>query len=124
MSQSFGAGYYPPPQPPRVAENHPKAVPALVLGILSLVCCGLFTGIPAIVMGRRAAADIRYHPQSYSGLGLARAGFWTGLIGTAWSVVSTVIVIGVFVSGGFVQGSSHSTCHTTSPQHPHRQHAC
>lgn len=124
MSQSFGAGYYPQQQPPRVPENHPRAVPALVLGILSLVCCGLFTGIPAIFMGRHAARDIRFHPQSYSGLGLARAGFWTGLVGTAWSVMSIALVIGVFVSGGLVQSSSHTTCHTTSQHHPHRSHAC
>jgi hypothetical protein len=124
MSQSFGAGYYAPQQPPRALGNHPKAVPALVLGILSLVCCGLFTGIPAIFMGRRAAREIRFHPQSYSGLGLARAGFWTGLVGTAWSVLSVALVIGLVVSGGVVRSETPTTCHTVSPRHPHRQHAC
>ncbi len=99
-------------------------MPALVLGVLSLLCCGLFTGIPAIFMGRRAAREIRFYPQSYTGLGLARAGFWTGLVGTAWSVLSVALVIGVFVTGGHIQGVSHTTCHTVSQRHPHRQHAC
>ena len=124
MTQSFGAGYYPQSPPPRVAVTHPRAVPALVLGILSLVCCGLFTGIPAIFMGRRAANDIRFHPQSYTGLGLARAGFWTGLVGTAWGVLSIIAVIALYVTGGITTNVSHTTCHTVSRHHVHRQHAC
>jgi len=110
MTQSFGAGYYPPQQPPRPLEQHPRAVPSLVLGILSLVLCGLFTGIPAIIMGRRAAADIRYAPGRFTGLGLARAGFWTGLVGTIWSIVSTVLVIAVFVVGGITSSSFEGSC--------------
>jgi hypothetical protein len=44
---------YGAPQPPyggMPPANHPRAVLTLVLGILSIPCCGLFTGIPAIIL--------------------------------------------------------------------------
>jgi uncharacterized membrane protein len=124
MSQTFGAGYYPPPRPSPQPVNHPKAVPALVLGILSLVLCGLFTGIPAIVMGRRAANDIRYYPSRYTGLGIASGGFWTGLIGTILSCISIVAFVALIVIGVSTGTDSQTTCRTVSPHHPHRSHAC
>src|SRR5262249_20599399 len=94
MSQSFGAGYYPPERAPARPETHPSAVPALVPGILSLALCGLFAGIPAIFRGRRAANDIRYYPSRYTGLAVASGGFWTGLVGT----ILSAIFIGLFVT--------------------------
>jgi hypothetical protein len=106
---------YPPQQPyggyaaPR--PHHPSAVPALVLGILSLVLCGFFTGIPAMVMGRRAVREIRGGAQ-YGGEGMAQAGFWTGLIGTALTALAALLVLGVFAFGGVVSGSFQQTCST------------
>jgi hypothetical protein len=99
--QPYGA-YPPPPQ------NHPKAVPALVLGILSIVLCGLLTGIPAMIMGRGATREIRAQRGRFGGEGMAQAGFWTGLIGT---VLSGFVIV-VFVFGAVVAGAFDSTCTT------------
>ncbi len=106
--------YQPPYQPPNQPQyygpppSHPRSVPALVLGILSIVLCGLFTGIPAMVMGRGAIRDIRSQPGRYGGEGLAQGGFWTGLVGTALSG----FVILVFIFGGLVASSFDTTCTT------------
>ncbi len=56
----------PPPPPPQYGApmpgapgaNHPRATLILVLGILSIPCCGLFTGIPAIILGNTAKKEI------------------------------------------------------------------
>src|SRR5437868_900949 len=55
-------GSYGPPlslaPPPRPAAMESKAVASLVLGILSLACVGIFTGLPAIILGAIARRDI------------------------------------------------------------------
>lgn len=66
--------------------QHPKATPALIWGIVSLVfglACGLggLAGIAAIVMGGRARREIDADPQRYSGRGMASAGFGLGIAG-------------------------------------------
>ena len=100
----------PPPyqQPYGPRPNHPRAVPALVCGILSIVFCGLFTGIPAMVMGRTAIREIRSQPGRYGGDGLAQGGFWTGLVGTAISG----LVIFVFILGGVLASAFDDSCTT------------
>jgi uncharacterized membrane protein YjgN (DUF898 family) len=107
----------PPPPPPYAqpvyaapAPNHPAAVPALVLGILSVLACGLFTGIPAIVMGRRATREIRADRARFSGEGMAQAGFWTGIAGTVLSVLAVLLIVGLFAVGGAVHGEFQQTC--------------
>jgi hypothetical protein len=92
------------------ARQHPSAVPALVLGILSLVLCGLVTGIPAMIMGRRAIREIRASHGAVGGEGVAQGGFWTGLIGTVWTGAVTLFVILVFALGGVVQNAFEQTC--------------
>jgi Domain of unknown function (DUF4190) len=95
----YGPGGYGHPLPP---ANHPSAVPSLVCGIVSLVCCGIFTGIPAIVMGSRALREIRADRSRYAGEGLAQAGLWTGVAGTALSVLGVLLFVGVLAGGGAV----------------------
>ena len=122
----------PPPLDPRYPyaygaappQNHPQAVPSLILGILSIVLCGIFTGIPAMVIGRRALRDIRASHGAIGGEGLAQGGFWTGLIGTVWTALVAVFVLAVFAFGGVVSSSFDQTCHTVSSQHPHRDRPC
>lgn len=82
-------GYGPPP------GNNPKAVWALVLGILSITCCGFFTGIAAIVLGSSAKKEIAASGGRQSGEGMATAGFVTGIIGS----VLGVLMIALFVLG-------------------------
>ncbi len=94
--------------------NHGSATTSLVLGILSLVLCGFFTGIPAMVMGRRAGREIDASGGRLGGRGTATAGFVTGLIGTLWSALSFVIVVGVFAFGGAMSGSFQDSCGTVT----------
>jgi hypothetical protein len=102
--------------------NHPTAVPSLVLGILSLVFCGLFTGIPAMILGRRAIKEIRASNGTVGGEGTAQGGFWTGLIGTIWTGLATVLVLGVFAVGGVVHQQFKESCdHVVRSGHHHRQ---
>ena len=82
-------------QPGAAPVNTQKATWALVLGILSLVCCGFFTGIPAIIMGRNAKAELEAAGQSGS---TANIGMILGIIGTALSVLGFLFAI---VTGSF-----------------------
>lgn len=104
-----GYGGYPPP-----VQNHPNATQSLVLGIVSLVLCGFFTGIPAMVLGRRAIREIRADRSRYGGEGMAQAGFWTGLIGTAWAGLAALLVVGVFIFGGVLHSAFEQTCSTVN----------
>jgi hypothetical protein len=91
---------YQPGEPFRgVPPNHPSAVPSLVCGILSLVMCGIFTGIPAIVMGNKAIRGIDASNRSLTGRGMAKAGVICGWISVAWTVLAILLVIGL-VAGG------------------------
>jgi Domain of unknown function (DUF4190) len=76
--------------PPR---NHPRAVPALVCGILALVLCGIFTGIPAIIMGNRATREIDASGGQIQGRGMAKAGVILGWIAVAWTALVVLLVI-------------------------------
>ena len=103
----------PPPPPPPYGggpsyggtREHPRGTTILVLGILSIVCCGLFTGIPAIVMGRSASKEIDARPHEYSNAGTVKAGLICGIVGTALSVLGLLLWIGV-VALGLATGSS------------------
>jgi hypothetical protein len=91
-------GYYQPAyQPPPPSSG--KATTSLILGILSLIACGLLLGIPAMVVARQAKREIRESGGRIGGDGLATAGFVTGLIGTIWSVLAGLLVVVVFVFG-------------------------
>lgn len=80
-----GGGQLPPPQ-----SSSAGSVIALILGILSLMCCGLLTGIPAIFVGyseMKAADEGRSNAASRS---LAKVGFILGIIGTALNLLGIV----------------------------------
>ena len=98
-----------PPPPygyPGVGQRSGKAVTSLVLGIASLVLCGLLLGIPAMIVARQAKREIRESGGQLQGEGMATAGFWTGLVATALSL----LVVAVFLFGGVVSGSFQQTC--------------
>ena len=98
--------YSEPPPPPQYgapqygapAPNHPRSTLILVLGILSIPCCGLFTGIPAIILGRNALAEIDAAPGQYGGRGLVNAGYICGIIGSVLSVVGIFVNIALRMS--------------------------
>lgn len=96
----------PEPEPQNLPEISPQPVPlppqaygpfpyeqknslgvwALVLGIVSLLCCGLFTGIPAIFVGRSSE---RAQAEGLANNGnLGRVGWILGIIGSAlWLLI-------------------------------------
>ncbi len=80
----------PQPRP----ETSGAAIVALVLGILSIIACfGPITGIPAMIVGRRATRDVEMAQGRLEGGGLATAGFWTGLVGTVLGVLLAVLLV-------------------------------
>lgn len=69
---------------------------ALVLGILSIVCCGLLAGIPAIILGymsKQAAA----RGEATNG-NLGNIGFILGIIGTVLNTVAQIVLLS---TGGY-----------------------
>ena len=98
-----GGGYEstPPPPPPGYgqgpggygapAANNKKAVWSLVLGILGLICCGIFTGIPAIILGKQAQNEIDASGGAQGGRGMATAGFVLGIIACVWVVLWIIL---------------------------------
>ena len=71
----------------------------MILGIVSLVMCGLLLGIPAMIIARQAKREIRESGGRLGGEGYATAGFVTGLIGTIWSVVVGLLFVAVAIFG-------------------------
>ena len=72
------------------------AITSLVLGILSMICCGIVTGIPAVICGHIAIGRMKKDP-NLQGKGLAMAGLIIGYLGI---VVSVFYLIYVFAFGG------------------------
>ena len=73
-------------------SNAPKsgmAVTSMVLGILSLICFGILTGIPAIILGHIALGRTRKAPAQYAGGGMAIAGFVLGYL----SIFVTLVIL-------------------------------
>lgn len=116
---AYGAPAPPPPPPPAygapgysapaVPAGYGYAAPqngtgttALILGIVGLLCCGLFTGIPAIFLGRKgmALAD----SGQANNRGVAQAGMILGIIATVLSVVGVVFWL-VALATGSANGS-------------------
>ncbi len=80
--------------------RHPRAVLALVLGIISVVfasaCVGGVIGIPAIMISRKTRSEMDATPGRYTGRGMATAGLVMGIFG----VVLSVLFIIAFVTTG------------------------
>lgn len=101
----------PPPAPqygaPQPRPQHPQAVLALVLGIVSLVFCGLI-GPFAWSIGGKAVREIDASGGALDGRSLAQAGKICGIIATALLGVALLVLI-VFVLGAAVSMGSALT---------------
>lgn len=67
-----------------------KAIAALVLGILSLVCCGFFTGIPGIIIGKQELNAIQAGRSNKEGHTITQIGFILAIIGTSLSCLGFI----------------------------------
>jgi hypothetical protein len=113
---------YPPPGygPSPIAVTDGRATASLVLGILSLVCTGFLTGIPAIVLGVMSRRDIERSDGAKAGAGLALAGIITGSIGTLLSLVSAgFMILGMVMGMSATPPPAPTTAPTTTAHAPH-----
>ena len=84
---AWGGGYQ---QPVYVqSQQNGLAIGSLVCGILSFVCCSVFTGIPAIVLGIMAINKEKNDPQLYGGKGMAIGGIVLGSV--------SILLLGLYV---------------------------
>lgn len=70
-----------------------RGVLILILGILSFVFCGVFTAIPAWVMGNTDLKEMDAGAMDPSGRGMTNAGRILGMIQTILFGVGVVVVI-------------------------------
>ncbi len=82
---------------PPPARADVKAVASLILGVMSLACLGVVTGLPAMILGSMARRDIDQSNGRLDGRGIAAGGIVTGLFGTGFGFVLFLwIVTGLF----------------------------
>ena len=100
-------GALPPGSSPK-AETGNKAMFSLILGILSFLCCGPFTGIPGAILGKMEMDAIKQGRSPESNMGMAKAGFWISIVATALWIIGVIlaVVLGLLSSLPFMNFSS------------------
>ena len=97
----------PPPTTHRAApgglEPH-RGTLILVLGILSLVLCSFFTGIPAWIMGKGDLAKIKDGMMDPEGEGSTKAGMICGMICCILTLIS-IVIVGLVIALGVGLGA-------------------
>lgn len=78
--------------------EHPHATTVLVLGVLSMLCCGALGPI-AWVMGKRALDQIELSGGTIGGRSQVLVGYIIGIIGTLMMVVTACIFLLVLIGG-------------------------
>ena len=81
-----------PPQTSHNSLEPHRGTLILVLGILSLVMCGFFTGIPAWIMGRNDLRKIKDGLMDPEGEATTKGGMICGII---CSILSLLSIIGI-----------------------------
>ena len=74
-------------------KNNTLAIVSLVLGILSFVCLGILSAIPAIITGHIAHGRARKAPDRYEGAGMAVAGFVLGYLNLLLTAALVALMI-------------------------------
>lgn len=59
-----------------------RATTAAILAVCGILCCGLFTGIPAALLGWLEVTAIKEGRAPATGMMMAQVGLWGGIIGT------------------------------------------
>jgi putative exporter of polyketide antibiotics len=83
-SGGYGGGYAQP-------RTNQKALWSMILGIVALVCCGVFAGIPALILGNSAKKEITASGGAQTGAGMAQAGVILGIIAIVLSVLGLIL---------------------------------
>src|SRR5215510_12278728 len=60
-----------------------RAIASLILSIVSIFICGFFTSIPGMILGKMEMNAIRQGQAPTAGEGIAKAGFYIGLVVTS-----------------------------------------
>ena len=81
-----------------VLEHH-RGTLILVLGILSLVGCTFFTGIPAWIMGKGDLAKMKGDQMDSDGKVFTKAGMICGMISCILSII-TIVALGLLMALG------------------------
>jgi len=89
MSDQYNA----PPPMTTYPEGNGLAIASMVLGIISFVCGGPFTSLPAVICGHLATGKIRRGEMAPDAKGFATAGLVLGYI----NLVLSVLVIGGYI---------------------------
>ena len=85
----------PPPPPVPQAQTSKLAIWSLVLGILSLACFSIFSGIPGVICGHTALSQINKSGGALSGRALAIAGLTISYISIAVTVVAIITLLNI-----------------------------
>jgi len=85
-----------------------QAVASLVLGILSLLICGILTAIPAVICGHIAKSKIKADPENLQGDGQALAGLIMGYITIGGSILVVALMATAIAIPAFVQARDMS----------------
>ena len=85
-----------------VLEHH-RGTLILVLGILSLVGCTFFTGIPAWIMGKGDLAEMKADQMDSQGEAFTKAGMICGMICCILSIIS-IVGLGLLMALGTAMG--------------------
>jgi hypothetical protein len=88
---------YPPPQYGYANQMYSqqsasgRAITSLVLSVISIFMCALFTSVPGMILGKMEMNAIRQGQAPLAGEGIAKAGFYIGLVVT---IVYGLVLLG------------------------------
>ncbi|RDI66100.1 DUF4190 domain-containing protein [Nocardia pseudobrasiliensis] len=94
---SYPPQYF-PDEPIGQPVEHPHATTVLLLGALSVFCCGAL-GPVAWAMGKRALDQIEYSGGAYGGRAQVMVGYILGIIGTILMVLVAILFLLVLIGG-------------------------
>ncbi len=94
---SYPPQYF-PDEPIGQPVEHPHATTVLLLGALSVFCCGAL-GPVAWAMGKRALDQIEYSGGAYGGRAQVMVGYVLGIIGTILMVLVAILFLLVLIGG-------------------------
>ena len=109
MSSPNYGGQVPPMAPPPAAAKSSNATTALVLGIISIVCCSL-CGPIAWYLGNKELKAIKAGMSPIGGEGFAKVGMILGIIGTvllALGIIWVIFMGGMAALSGIMQSQSY-----------------